>query len=136
MQLSILDSDILSQLLKQRNPKVVASSSRYLQEHRQFAFSALTRYEVVRGLKHRNAPAQLARFNAFCEHSVVLPVTDLILERAADLWAFGRHRGHAHRDADLIIAATAIENGRALVTANTSHFAWIPALVIEDWTKP
>jgi hypothetical protein len=33
----------------------------------------------------------------------------------------------------LIIAATALETGRALVTGNTAHFGWIPALTIEDW---
>jgi predicted nucleic acid-binding protein len=42
-------------------------------------------------------------------------------------------RGHAHRDADLIIAATAIEHGRTLVTGNTSHFQWVPGLQIDNW---
>jgi predicted nucleic acid-binding protein len=44
-----------------------------------------------------------------------------ILMRAADLWAEGKHGGHPSDDADLIIAATALETGRVLVTGNTAH---------------
>ena len=33
----------------------------------------------------------------------------------------------------LIIAATALETGRVLVTGNTAHYAWISGLTLEDW---
>lgn len=122
MQLSMLDTDVLSQLLQQRNAHVIAAAERYLFEHGRFALSAFTRYEIVRGLKHRNAQTQLARFAEFCTHSDVLPVSDAVLDRASELWAIGRKTGKPHRDADLLIAATAIQNHRALVTANTPHF--------------
>jgi predicted nucleic acid-binding protein len=56
--------------------------------------------------------------------------------RAADLWADGRNSGHPRDDADLIIAATALEAGRVLVTGNTQHFAWIPGLRLADWRCP
>jgi predicted nucleic acid-binding protein len=36
-------------------------------------------------------------------------------------------------DADLIIAATAMEHRRVLVSGNTDHFAWIPGLVLDNW---
>ena len=35
---------------------------------------------------------------------------------------------------DLRIAATALANNLIVATSNTSHFAWIPGLTIEDWT--
>jgi tRNA(fMet)-specific endonuclease VapC len=63
-------------------------------------------------------------------------VTDAIFDRAADLWVIARQGGYPHGDADLIIAATALEHARALVTGNTPHFAWIPGLVIADWRQP
>ena len=56
--------------------------------------------------------------------------------RAADLWVDGRTGGHAHEDADLVIAATALENQRELVTGNTTHYAWIKNLQLADWRLP
>lgn len=64
------------------------------------------------------------------------PLTDAIFNRAEDLWVLARKGGHPHGDADLIIAATALEHGRVLVTGNTAHFAWVPGLRLEDWRQP
>ena len=96
----------------------------------------MTRYEVLRGYSQQAATSQLARFAGFCQRSLILPITDAILDRAADLWAFARSNGHPHNDADLLIAATAIEAGRELVTGNSAHFAWIPGLTVVDWRQP
>ena len=49
MEAAILDTDILNEVLKQKNQQVVAAASTYLRLHGQFAMSALTRYEVIRG---------------------------------------------------------------------------------------
>jgi len=132
----LLDTDILSEVLKQKHPGVVQKASAYLQQHQQFAFSAMTRYEVVRGLKDKGASKQLRKFETFCQHSLLLALTDAILDRAADLWVIARKGGLPKRDADLFIAATALEHGRVLVTGNTPHFSWIPGLVVEDWRQP
>jgi len=136
MNESLLDTDILSEVLKQKNATVVQKAAAYLQQHARFAISAMTRYEVLRGLKEKGATKQITQFENFCQHSIVLPITDTVLDRTSDLWVAGRKGGHSHRDADLVIAATALEQGRTLVTGNTSHFAWIPGLVVEDWRQP
>jgi tRNA(fMet)-specific endonuclease VapC len=133
---SLLDTDILSEVLKQKNPTVVQRASAYLQLHQQFAFSAVTRYEVVRGLKDKALAQQLGQFVTFCQHSLIFAITDAVLDRAADLWVVARRAGRPRNDADLIIAATALEHGRALVTGNTAHFTWIAGLVVEDWRAP
>jgi hypothetical protein len=52
------------------------------------------------------------------------------------LWAYARTNGYPHKDADLVIAATALNEGVALATGNTSDFAWVPGLTIEDWRTP
>jgi len=59
-----------------------------------------------------------------------------VVDRAADLWVVAHHGGLPATDADLLIAATALEHGRALVTGNTTHFSWIPGLTVEDWRQP
>jgi tRNA(fMet)-specific endonuclease VapC len=133
MDAALLDTDILNEVLKQRNSVVLRHASAYLQQHAQFAISALSRYEVIRGLRDANATAQLSRFATFCQNSVVLPITDAILDRAADLWLTARRGGHPRSDADLIIAATALEHGLVLVSGNTAHFAWIPSLTLANW---
>ena len=38
-------------------------------------------------------------------------------------------------DADLLIAAVALETGSALVTGNTRHFERVPGVILENWTR-
>ncbi len=136
MDPALLDTDMLSEVLKQRNPIVRKHARQYLRSHGQFAFSAVTRFEVIRGYKDAGATTQLARFLTFCGHSLVLPLTDAIFDRAADLWVLARQGGHPCGDADLLIAATALVHDRRLVTGNASHFTWIPGLAVDDWRQP
>jgi len=68
MQTSLLDTDILSEVLKSKNPVVVLKAATYLALHNRFAISAMTRYEVMRGLKDKAAFVQLQKFEAFCQH--------------------------------------------------------------------
>ena len=133
MDSALLDTDILSEVIKQRDGRVRQHAIDYLAVHGQFAFSAFSRFEMERGFKEKRAVQQLARFAIFCSHSLVLAVSDEVLERAGDLWAIARQNGMPHGDADLIIAATALMAQRVLVTGNTSHFAWVPQLSVVNW---
>ncbi len=133
MDPALLDTDLLNEVLKQKNLNVVQHAARYLAQYGQFAISSITWYEIIRGLKEKKATSQLFRFDVFCQNSLLLPVTAEILERTAELWVLGRSLGMAPNDADLIIAATALHHKRILVTGNTSHFAWIPGLRLENW---
>jgi len=133
MDVALLDTDILTEFFKDRNAVVRQHADAYLQAHGQFAISAFTQFEIVRGLRFKKASTKLKNFVALCQSVLILPVTNEVLDRAADLWVIGRKGGYPHRDADLIIAATALQQGRTLVTGNTSHFQWIPKLEINNW---
>ena len=133
MDAALLDTDILTEFFKGQNAVVLGHADAYLQTHGQFAVSAFTHYEIVRGLRFKNASSKLKAFDALCQGVQIIPVTGEVLNRAADLWVAGRKGGFAHRDADLIIAATALEHGRTLVTGNTSHFQWVSGLQIDNW---
>ena len=133
MENALLDTDMLSEVLKQRNSQVITKAAAYLRSHGRFAFSAFTRFEISRGFKEKSAINQSTRFREFCERSLIIPVTDSILERTEDLWASARRGGLPCGDADLIIAATALETGRVFVTGNTAHYAWISGLTLGDW---
>src|SRR5713226_4873726 len=116
MDPALLDTDTVSEIIKLRHATVRQKALAYTKQHGPLAFSAMTRYEIVRGYRDQNATKQLARFAVFCSHATVVAVTDAIFDRAADLWVIGKRGGHPHGDADLIIAATALEHSRVLVT--------------------
>jgi tRNA(fMet)-specific endonuclease VapC len=136
MDAALLDTDILSEILKRKNLLVAVRATSHLKQHGAFTFSAMTRYEVVRGLKEKSAAAKLVQFGVIRQNSHVLPVSDAVLDRATDLWVLARSAGVQANDADLIIAATALEAALVLATGNTAHFEWIPGLRIEDWRVP
>jgi tRNA(fMet)-specific endonuclease VapC len=129
----LLDTDILSEVFKQRDAVVTQHAAAYIQAHRQFTVSAFSRFEVRRGYLSKQATKQLALFDVFCGHCQVLPITDSIFDRASQLWAYARQHGYPCGDADVVIAATALEHGISLATGNLRHFGWVPDLVIEDW---
>src|SRR5712691_8517437 len=102
MDATLLDTDTLNEVLKRKSANVVQHAADYLVQHGQFAISSITRYELLRGLKEKNAASQLARFEAFCANTTIFPVIDEILEEAADLWVAGRKQGQSPKDADVI----------------------------------
>src|SRR5690348_2122943 len=119
MDAVLLDTDMLSEVLKHKHVQVLQNAAVYFQQHGQFAFSAMTRYEVLRGLLEKRAVRQLVQYDAFCQNSLILPATGEVFQRAAELWSLARQTGKPHRDADLIIAATALVHGRDLATGNS-----------------
>src|SRR5437762_2301582 len=111
MNEALLDTDILSEVLKRKDKHVLAAARQYLAAHQRLAFSAITAYEIIRGLRANRARRQLAEFLRTLGTSDVFPVSMPVLMRAAELWVEARANGHPHDDADLIIAATALESG-------------------------
>lgn len=136
MDEALLDTDILSEALKAKDAQVLANAQQYLSQYGRFSFSAITFYEVLRGLVATGASKQLTTFLQTAANSNIMPVSIPVLRRSADLWAMATAGGHPRDDADLMIAATALEAGHILVTGNKSHFDWIPGLRIEDWRLP
>ena len=136
MDPSLLDTDILTEIFKLRNQSVAAKAAAYLQQHGRFAVSAMTRFEVLRGLRHKRASKSLERFESMCARILIVPISDNVLDKAADLWVEARDGGHSQRDADLIIAASALVQNRTLVTGNTPHFQWMSGLSLDNWCVP
>jgi tRNA(fMet)-specific endonuclease VapC len=136
MDEALLDTDILSEVLKRKDRQVLAKARRYLAQDQRLAFSAITAYEITRGLRAKRVTRQLAGFLKIVSTSEVFPVGMPVLMRAAEMWADASAAGHPQNDADLIIAPTALEADRVLVTGNTPHFAWIAGLRLDDWRQP
>lgn len=131
----LVDTDILSEILKQRDDNVLRAARVYLDRWQRFTFSVLTRYEILRGLRAKGAVRQELAFDALCRLSQVLPLTDPIVVRAAAIYADLQLRGKLIGDADILIAATALEYGLTLATGNTAHFERIPGLQVISWRE-
>ena len=129
---ALLDTDTLSAVMR-KNPLAIERARAYLQVHRQFTFSIITRYEVLRGLLAKGAARQFTAFNELCATSRVLLLTDSIIVQAATVYADLYRRGELINDADILIASTAIEHGLVLVTNNEGHFRRVQDLQVDNW---
>lgn len=133
MNKALLDTDTMS-LLMRRDQRVVSHAKSYLDHFPNLSFSAITRYEILRGLKAKKATVQLAAFEIFCDANEVVSVTDEIIIVASDIYADLYNKGNLVGDADILIAATAISQNLILATNNARHFSRIVGLSLENWT--
>lgn len=103
----LLDTDILSAVMRQ-NPSVLQKSRAYLQEYRRFHFSVITKYEILRGLKTKDAQRQIEAFGQLCAWSTLYQLSDDVISQASDIYADLSKKGLLIGDADILIAATAL----------------------------
>jgi tRNA(fMet)-specific endonuclease VapC len=136
MDIALLDTDILSELLKQHDPTVQARAEAYFRVQSQIAISAISCYQILRWLREPPKAQRLAQFDQMLREQIVLDVDLPVLERAAELWIEARAAGQPREDVDLIIAATALVHDLTLVTANVKHFNWIAGLRLDNWRLP
>jgi tRNA(fMet)-specific endonuclease VapC len=130
----LVDTDVLSAIMR-RSQAATAKAAAYLSVHSLFSFSIITRYEILRGLKAKNAIKQIAAFELLCVSSNVIALTDAIVDKAAEIYAELHSQGLLIGDADILIAASALANGCGVATNNEKHFKRVPGLHIENWLK-
>jgi len=135
MNPALLDTDILSYFLR-GDSVVKARATEYLREYPSLNYSIFSHYEILSGLRYRDAHKQLDKFLDFVALNRMLPFTVHSVEIAADIYAALRSHGKIIDDVDILIASIARENQLTLVTNNTSHFTPIPDLTVENWTEP
>jgi tRNA(fMet)-specific endonuclease VapC len=134
MKPALIDTNILSFFF--RNHSVVVERFQdYLKEHEKINISIMTYYEIISGLKHRDAQKQLASFQEFIAYNTVLPLTTNSATISADIYANLRNKGTPIDDIDILIAGIAIANDLIIVTNNIRDFGKIENLEIQDWSK-
>lgn len=133
MDVALLDTDILSELLKQHDPTVRSRAEAYFRVQSQIAISAITCYQILRWLREPPKAERLAQFEQMLRDQIVLDVDLPVLDRAADLWIQARAEGKPREDVDLVIAATALVHDLTLATGNMKHFDWIAGLKLDNW---
>ncbi|QDT76001.1 PIN domain-containing protein [Lacipirellula limnantheis] len=137
MERSLLDTDVYSEILRSKNPKIVERSDIYRAQFDRFTLSTVTVVELVSGLQRLQRNARIEALLDALDAEEVLPI-DLDSATIAgrihgDLVRTGRTIGHA----DPMIAAVAIRYALTLVTGNTQHFQRIVdlgyPLRLDDW---
>ncbi len=131
----LLDTDTLSEVMKGQNPYVNHHAEVYLSTYGKFAFSIITRYEILRGLEAKQAFRKIQIFEERCHESLVLPLSDEVIVCAAEIYGELYRQGQLISDADILIAATAKVNNLVLVTGNQAHFQRIAGLSLANWRE-
>lgn len=132
MKEALIDTDILSMFLR-GNKTVEANIREYISYFSTINISIVTYYEILSGLKYKDANKQLESFIKLCESVTIFPVTKESSDHSADIYAALRQSAQIIDDIDILIAGICLENGFVLVTNNTKHFSRIKDLEIDNW---
>jgi len=133
MKPALIDTDILSMFL--RGHSVVRENFKcYLKAYHNINISIITHYEILSGLKHKDAHKQLSSFIEFASLSNILPLTTESSENASIIYADLCKKGTPVDDIDILIAGIAQENNMMVITNNTSHFKRIECIEIANWS--
>lgn len=83
---ALLDTDMLSEVLKSKDPGVVARSTAYRNEQARYTFSTITVIEIVKGLSRRGREDAIERFFAIVDESELLTLDRVSAELAGRLY--------------------------------------------------
>jgi tRNA(fMet)-specific endonuclease VapC len=127
-----LDTNIVIAILN-GNTDVVRHWLRANESGNQVGLSAFSYYEVKRGLSLPLHARKYALFEQLVQQIPVLMADLTTFDVAAGIYQVLRASGILLEDADILIAATALEHDAVLITNNTKHFARIESLKLDDW---
>ena len=122
----LIDTDVLIWLFRGRD-----SASRLLQRLDSVTLSAITYMELIQGLRDKKE-FRLLRQTIHEEDWEILPVDENISQRAT-VYIENYALSHGLLLADALIAASAIESGLTLVTANARHYKMIPEIALKTF---
>lgn len=136
---SVLDTDILSEIMKGYDPVVSQNVRRYQAEFGVLTFTSLSVLEIIQGLRQKRADVQMKRAEAlFASNQEIVP-DSADYRLAGEILGDLLRNGHPVGLADPIIAACAIRRQLTLVTGNQRHFEAIISvghqLSLSDWRQ-
>ena len=120
----LVDSDVLIWYLRGRR-----KAAQFLDALPTLQLSAVSYIELVQGMRNKRE-LELLKADLDQRRATILPITEAISARAVTLVESHFH-SHALQLADALIAATAIEHGLSLATANDKHYRVVTNLQLE-----
>lgn len=129
----LLDTNIVAELSRRRPNPVVERWASTVKPP--FGFSVVSLEEVRYGLSWRPTPRAELWFSEFLAgFCSLLPVTDTVARRAGDLRGRFQAAGETRTQADMLIAATALEHQLPLATRNTRDFNGCGVALVNPFT--
>lgn len=128
MNKALLDTDIFSEFLKGRDPKVRRNAAAYRRAFGPLTISVVTAMEIVKGLHKMNREPAIQALMVRLAAEEVLGFDLVAAEQAGRIHADLERTGQPIGWADTVIAAIALHNGLELVTGNIAHYQRIQGL--------
>ena len=137
MNKALLDTDILSEILKAKNTSIVSKAVAYKENFERFTISVITVLEIVKGLHKIGRADALKKFLDGLQAIEVIPFDENCSIIAGRMFADLENTGQPIGKADPMIAAIAIQHGLTLVTGNTGHYERLRklgySLKLDNW---
>jgi tRNA(fMet)-specific endonuclease VapC len=137
MDRALLDTDTFSEIIKAKNQNVLQHARDYRQQFGQYAISAVTITEIVKGLQKRGLDVRISDLIAGLvkEELLLLELDSAVV--AGRIYGELEKSGQTIGRVDPLIAGTAIAHNLVLVTGNVRHFERVVALGfplrLSDW---
>ena len=122
----LIDTDVLIWLFRGQ-----PSASKALEKADRIQLSTITYMELVQGMRNKEE-FRLLRQTIHERQWDILPLSENISHRAT-VYIENYALSHGMQLADALIAASAVESGAALMTANTKHYKVIPEIVLSTY---
>ena len=122
----LVDTDVLIWLLRGQ-----ASARRFLQKLDSVELSTVTYMELVQGMRNKEE-FRLLRQTIHEQAWEILPLNENISHRAT-VYIENYALSHGLQLTDALIAASAIESGSTLATANAKHYRVIPDISLRTY---
>ena len=137
MNRCLLDTDILSEIIKGKNAGIAAKASAYVVGHGRLTTSSVSVAEIVYGFRRMGREDRIAQFEASLGTAEVLPFDDATGRLAGRINADLERQGRVIGLPDVMIAAIALVNALPVVTGNVTHFKYVRdvgyELAIDNW---
>ena len=137
MNKALLDTDILSEIIKRINQRVASNAATYISFFGNYTISAISVLEVVKGWRKLQREERIQQFLAEIASMEVLSFDRDTAELAGRIYADLERIGQPIGLADSMIAAIALQYNLTLVTGNLSHYQRIQAigydLQLDNW---
>ncbi len=140
MRRALLDTDILSEILKGKNETVRQRAAAYQAQLGDLTICTVTVMEVVKGLHRLGREEAIGRFLSGLGTLRVVPVDTAVATLAGRIYADLERAGRPIGRADPLVAAAALVHDCDLITGNVAHFEAVRGvgypLVIDNWRVP
>lgn len=122
----LVDTDVLIWYMRGQ-----VAAAKFISELESFSISAVTYMELVQGMRNKRELLAL-RHAVKAWRTPVLAITEAISNRAI-AYAETHFMSHSLRLGDALIAATAVEHGLPIATANTKHYQVLSELTLHPF---